>query len=160
MLARTFSACENQHIIGTSALIFIFMLLGAQVFAGAWFMEKKITPSDGTSDDYFGSSVIVSGDTVIVGANGSGLSAWTGSAYIFERDDNGDWIEDGTNGFFFEGGNHEMLADRIIRLLENPTLAAKIGKEGRKVIVERLNYQSELERVESLYAELASRGRQ
>ena len=50
----------------------------------AWNEQAKITASDGEKDDYFGTSVSISGDTIIVGAphdDGSGSSS--GSSYIF-----------------------------------------------------------------------------
>jgi hypothetical protein len=58
--------------------------------ADAWGQVAKLTASDGASDDSFGTSVSISGDTVVVGAyrddeNGSDL----GSAYIFGRDQGG-----------------------------------------------------------------------
>ena len=55
-----------------------------------WGQVKKIIASDGAAIDYFGRSVSISRDTVVVGAygdddNGSG----SGSAYIFDRDQGG-----------------------------------------------------------------------
>ncbi len=54
--------------------------------AGGWqnmSEDAKLTPSDGSSDDKFGTSVAIGGDTIVVGA------AWddskTGSAYIFVK---------------------------------------------------------------------------
>jgi hypothetical protein len=57
---------------------------------GAWGEVGKLTASDGTSNDYFGHSVSISGDTVVVGAyadddNGTN----SGSAYTFGRDQGG-----------------------------------------------------------------------
>jgi hypothetical protein len=54
--------------------------------AGVWSEEQKLTAGDGAGDDWFGYSVSVSGDTVLVGAyrdddNGSN----SGSAYVFVR---------------------------------------------------------------------------
>ena len=54
---------------------------------GNWTQQAKLTASDAGSSDYFGSSVSVSGDTVVVGAqydddNGQYDS---GSAYVFTR---------------------------------------------------------------------------
>jgi len=54
---------------------------------GTWTQQAKLTASDPGSYDYFGSSVSVSGDTVVVGAqydddNGQYDS---GSAYVFTR---------------------------------------------------------------------------
>ena len=58
--------------------------------AGGWSgtlnETAKLTASDGASNDLFGSSVSISGDTIVAGAPGpSGLSAHHGSAYVFVR---------------------------------------------------------------------------
>jgi hypothetical protein len=45
---------------------------------------KEITHSDSEADDYFGCSVEIDGDYVIVGAYGE--NNYTGSAYLFQRD--------------------------------------------------------------------------
>jgi len=48
--------------------------------------QQKITASDGASDDYFGYSVSISGDTAIVGAYGNDdKGSYSGSAYVFVR---------------------------------------------------------------------------
>ncbi|OQY29001.1 MAG: hypothetical protein B6244_05530 [Candidatus Cloacimonetes bacterium 4572_55] len=61
---------------------------------GSWSLQQKLIASDGSSDDYFGCSVAISGDLTIVGAfqddNTNGTNA--GAAYIFERS-NDSWIE-------------------------------------------------------------------
>lgn len=48
-----------------------------------WGQVKILAPSDGQSQDYFGSSVGISGGTVAVGAYGKDSRA--GAAYVFER---------------------------------------------------------------------------
>ena len=55
--------------------------------ADQWGEVKKLTDPDGVQDDYFGSSVAISGDTVVVGAFG----AWTfkGKAQVFARNQGG-----------------------------------------------------------------------
>ena len=51
-----------------------------------WTQTQKITASDAAADDLFGSSVAISGDTVIVGAYGnSDAGFFSGAAYIFEK---------------------------------------------------------------------------
>ncbi|HBI15484.1 MAG TPA: hypothetical protein DDY20_08230 [Desulfobulbaceae bacterium] len=55
----------------------------------------KLTAGDGAADDYFGRSVAVSGDTIVVGAYGdddNGSSS--GSAYVFGLDTDNDGILD------------------------------------------------------------------
>jgi len=48
-----------------------------------WTQQQKIAASDRAAGDYFGNSVSISGDYVIVGAGGDNFR--TGSAYIFYR---------------------------------------------------------------------------
>ena len=55
--------------------------------AGTWGHVAKITASDGAAYDYFGDSVAISSDTVIVGAPGDeNNGSYSGSAYVFQRD--------------------------------------------------------------------------
>ena len=54
---------------------------------GAWSQQAKLTASDAAADDWFGSSVSVSGDTVVVGSyldDDDGNAS--GSAYVFTLD--------------------------------------------------------------------------
>ena len=55
-----------------------------------WGQVKKITASDGATDDYFGLSVSISGDYAIVGAYGDDDNgSLSGSAYIYQKDEGG-----------------------------------------------------------------------
>ena len=73
-----------------------------------WIEEAKLTASDGAADDYFGFSVSVDKDTIVIGAYGDDdKGSLSGSAYAFVRDKNG-WIEeakltasDGVAGDYF-----------------------------------------------------------
>lgn len=67
---------------------------------GNWTEKQKLVASDGSTDDTFGGSVDISGDYAIVGAyaededeSGSNTKSDAGSAYVFERDVDGDWSE-------------------------------------------------------------------
>ena len=51
--------------------------------ADDWGQVKKLTASDGTALDCFGSSVSISGDTIVIGAYGDDSSK--GAAYVFTR---------------------------------------------------------------------------
>ena len=76
---------DNRFLLG-AAYIFARNQGGANI----WGEVKKLTASDGASDDFFGGSVAISGDTAIVGSHlndGQGISPVT--AYIFERDQGG-----------------------------------------------------------------------
>ncbi len=51
-----------------------------------WSQQAKLTASDGASDDYFGSSVSISGDIAVVGSyQDDDAGATSGSAYVFTR---------------------------------------------------------------------------
>ncbi|MEE2908246.1 MAG: hypothetical protein VX527_10515 [Planctomycetota bacterium] len=61
---------------------------------GNWLETAKLTALDGSIGDFFGYSVAISGSTALVGALGdedSGL--FSGSAYIFEQQEDGTWLE-------------------------------------------------------------------
>ncbi len=76
---------------------------------GVWNGGEKLTADDGDALDYFGYSVAVDVDTVVVGAYGDDDNgSASGSAYVFTRDSNGEWIqtkkltdEDGEAGDWF-----------------------------------------------------------
>ena len=56
----------------------------------------KITPSDGAAGDYFGASVAVDGDTIVIGASGGNFSNINaGSAYVFTKPATG-WVTTST----------------------------------------------------------------
>jgi hypothetical protein len=58
-----------------------------------WSQEAKLSAFDGEMNDWFGWSVAVSGDTIVVGATGDrDAGDWTGSVYIF-RYDGENWNE-------------------------------------------------------------------
>ncbi len=51
-----------------------------------WTQQAKITPADGAVGDYFGFSVAISGDTVVVGSpRDDDMGSKSGSAYVFTR---------------------------------------------------------------------------
>jgi subtilisin-like proprotein convertase family protein len=53
---------------------------------GTWLQAAKLIPSDGTREDFFGWSVAISGNNVIVGAYGDDDNgSRSGSAYVFQR---------------------------------------------------------------------------
>ena len=59
-----------------------------------WVQEAKLLPSDGAADDWFGYSVSILGDAVVIGAvrdDDNGSKA--GSAYVFRYDGTG-WVQD------------------------------------------------------------------
>jgi len=69
--------------------------------------------------------------------------------------DNRQWVEDGANGFLVPPSDPKSLANRIVQLLEDPDLRKRLGKAGRRVIVERNNLRKEMLRMEEFYRQLA-----
>lgn len=63
---------------------------------GGWHdmtQTAKLTPSDGTENDFFGCSVAVDGDTIVIGAYGDDDNgSQSGSAYVFEKPIGG-WMD-------------------------------------------------------------------
>ncbi|MDG2095515.1 MAG: FG-GAP repeat protein, partial [Phycisphaerales bacterium] len=61
---------------------------------GQWLESIKLLPSDGIEGDGFGASVSISSSIAIVGAPfADEAGASSGSAYVFIRSDDGNWIE-------------------------------------------------------------------
>lgn len=59
---------------------------------GNWSQEARLIAPDGEQDDYFGNSIAIAGDTIIVGCpQDSGNNYQSGSAYVFKGDGNGHW---------------------------------------------------------------------
>ncbi len=65
-------------------------------------------------------------------------------------------IEDGRNGFLVEPFNSKQLADRILYLLEHPSVASEMGAFARKVIEERFDWRLIVQKVLRVYEEALS----
>jgi hypothetical protein len=86
------SADGNTAVIGASSddinanadqgSVYVFIRSGT-----VWTQQAKLLASDGAANDFFGGSVAIAGDTVIVGATGDDVAANSnqGSAYVFIR---------------------------------------------------------------------------
>ena len=59
--------------------------------SGNWSQVDELAASDGASNDQFGYSVAIDGDTCVIGA--SRTNSGTGSAYIFTSDASGNWSQ-------------------------------------------------------------------
>lgn len=60
--------------------VYIFQRIGPN-----WPQQARITASDGAANDYFGSSVAVSGDIAVVGLNGLSADLSRDAAYVYSR---------------------------------------------------------------------------
>ncbi|HNO79902.1 MAG TPA: right-handed parallel beta-helix repeat-containing protein [Phycisphaerae bacterium] len=76
----------DDHFGSNSGAAYVFQETG-----GNWLQVKKLVGANGMEGDWFGHSVSISGDTIVVGAplnDGAGVNS--GSAYVF-REFNGQW---------------------------------------------------------------------
>lgn len=53
---------------------------------GAWLLRQEITPTTGASHDFFGASVAMAGDSILIGARGADVAKQddAGAAYLFK----------------------------------------------------------------------------
>jgi glycosyltransferase involved in cell wall biosynthesis len=65
--------------------------------------------------------------------------------------ENSDWLEDGRNGFLFPVGGWESLAEKMIYLIENPSLRLAMGKSARQTVQLRLDPDFESQKLAEIY---------
>jgi len=83
-----FGADEDYNKEGYYGSAYIFQRTGSN-----WIEQVKLTASDGIDDHYFGRSVSISGDCVVIGAFGDDDNGFgSGSAYIFQGNGS-NWAE-------------------------------------------------------------------
>ena len=104
-----------------------------------WGQVTKLTASDAENDDYFGASVAISGDTLVVGADlEDGDGNVRGAAYLFERNQGGadSWgqvrklaASDAENGDHF-GNSVAISGDTVVvgALAEDGVGSATAGR--------------------------------
>lgn len=84
---RSVAISGDALAVGTEAkdarrgAVYVFRRSGTD-----WAQETKLTLADGAESDYFGNSVALAGDTVVVGAYGR--NAGRGAVYVYERSEN------------------------------------------------------------------------
>jgi hypothetical protein len=86
----------GENMLDAAGSVYIFKRDGY----GNWNEVQKIVASDRAEEDFFGSSVDISGNYILVGAaqededeSGGNTLDFAGSSYVFERDENGHWSE-------------------------------------------------------------------
>jgi len=95
-----------------SGAVYVFRRTG-----DAFVQEQKIEAADGSEDDFFGTSVAVSNDAIVVGAVGDDTATGSGSAYVY-RFDGMTWNEEqklaGTSATLGFGRAVAIDADRLV----------------------------------------------
>ena len=61
---------------------------------GAWARQQKLVANDAAQNDFFGSALALSNDTLVIAAEGeNNIVADSGSLYVFEKDISGLWLQ-------------------------------------------------------------------
>ncbi|HKA54880.1 MAG TPA: FG-GAP repeat protein [Candidatus Binatia bacterium] len=96
---------------------------------GQWTQKQKLTPSDGATGKFFGSSVALSGGTAFVGARGdSSRGNFAGAVYVFVRDTSGQtWSQ--AQKLTADGGVGGDLFGCSVALLGDTALIGARGSE-------------------------------
>jgi hypothetical protein len=101
----------NQSSTDNTGAVYVFTRSG-----GVWTQQQKLVASDAAAGDFFGGSLTIEGDTIVVGANGNDED--TGAAYVFTRE-NSVWSQkmklvakDGAKGDMF--GCSVAISDKTI----------------------------------------------
>jgi FG-GAP repeat len=93
---------------------------------GVWIEAKQLVPDDGATGDYFGETLAISGDRIVVGAAGNSNDVGTqaGAVYVFERNAGGtdQWGQTAklvppnsdSHAFYQHGGKALDLAGDVI----------------------------------------------
>lgn len=92
----------------------------------------------------------------------AGISAGTAesmasglAAVVTDFGENSKWVIHNHSGFVFPKRDFKALAKHITWLLKNPDQRKRSGENGRRIITDRNNYFTEMEKMERLYEKVA-----
>ena len=63
-------------------------------------------------------------------------------------------IQDGVNGFLYERGNIQQLADKIRYLIDNPFSRREMGKNAKEYATQHFGIVQSVNKIESVYREV------
>jgi len=63
-------------------------------------------------------------------------------------------VEETKCGITFQAGNHEQLANSVLKLMKNPGLMREMGEKGQKAVLNKYNWNVDGERLLQLYVQL------
>lgn len=110
-------------------------------------------PSILASSDIFVSAALSDGGTAVstFEAMASGLTV-----VVTDTGDNSLWVKNDENGFIIPVRSPEVLAERIVFLLERPDVRNRFGAKNRIIVIEKQDYYNEMEKAHILYQSLVS----
>ena len=141
VVGSTFSDAVGAFQAGAA---YVFRFVEEGPMAGSWVQQARLTATDPSFGALFGFSVAVSGKVAAVGAvSGPGVTAQSGAAYAFTRDD-GAWgkeakliARDGADGDFF--GMSVALDDGTVLVGAQSHTTAVAPQAGSAYVYRRLN---------------------
>ncbi|HET6979218.1 MAG TPA: glycosyltransferase [Pyrinomonadaceae bacterium] len=68
-------------------------------------------------------------------------------------------IHEGTSGYLVPAGDDELMAERIIWLLQDPANARAMGEKGRQIVIEKFSCEAQRARCEELYQQVLTEKR-
>lgn len=86
-ISGDYLAIGASEVDGRKGAVYMYM----KDTNGVWEHLQTLVASDASNDSFFGNSVSMSGDQLVVGAYGANLEE--GAAYVFEKNTQGEWIE-------------------------------------------------------------------
>lgn len=78
---------------------------------------------------------------------------------VTDSGDNRNWIRDGENGFVVPVKSPDVLASKIMHLLQNENVMYRFAQANRQMIMEKANYEKEMAKMERLYKNLLNRNK-
>ncbi|MEP7287596.1 MAG: putative Ig domain-containing protein [Chloroflexota bacterium] len=108
---------------GNTGAAYVFVRNGT-----TWTQQQKITGSDTITSDYFGTSVAINSNTIVIGAPGKSLG--TGAAYVFTRSGSV-WSQQqkltATGGTFTNGFGIEVALSGDVTIITAPGKSSNTG---------------------------------
>lgn len=68
-----------------------------------------------------------------------------------------EWVKNGENGYLFERRNSEDLAEKIVRLFNNPEERAAMGRKNRRMMEDVANQETCMKEIDEIYRQLVVR---
>jgi glycosyltransferase involved in cell wall biosynthesis len=81
----------------------------------------------------------------------------TGRPLVLPRANVGLLMQDGVNALIMQRGDAEEITRCVEKLLADPALAGRLGREGRHFAIEHFNWQRSAEQLESFYRDVLAR---
>jgi hypothetical protein len=109
--------------------VYVFVRSG-----GSWSQQAQLFAFDGAAGDYFGSSVALSGETALVGAQNDtvGSNTYQGSAYVFVRS-GGSWSQQ-AQLFAFDGAAGDYFGYSVALSGETALVGARADTVGSNTL--------------------------